>query len=221
MNECSGLKIFDKILEYTDLNNLKTLEIGCGTGRISSLLSSKTNLLFAIDPDEHAIQKARANVSGVDFRTGSGEALDFSTDSFDIVIFTLSLHHQNPQKALREAMRVLRADGIILVIEPIPDGEIEVLFSFLHNENKEKAVAQNCIDSSGLTTVKSELFTADWVFEDKTDLFNSVFKYYDMPFDYDAAEEMSNFLGEKINSNPIVCKDKMIIQCLQIDTVVT
>jgi SAM-dependent methyltransferase len=216
MNEYSGQKICDKILEYADLNNLKTLEIGCGTGRISSILSTKTNLLFAIDPDEHAIKKARANVSGVDFRTGSGEALDFPTAFFDIVIFTLSLHHQDSQKALSEAMRVLRTDGIILVIEPIPDGEIEVLFSFLHNENKEKVAAQNCIDSSGLTTVKSEVFTSDWVFEDKTDLFNSLFEYYDMPFDYDTAEKISNFLGEKINSNPIVCKDKMIIQCLQV-----
>lgn len=218
MKEYSGQKICEKIFEYTELKNLKILEIGCGTGRISSILSTKTNLLVAIDPDENAIKKARANVSGIDFRIGSGEALDFPAAFFDIVIFTLSLHHQDSQKALNEATRVLKTGGKILVIEPIPEGEIEIIFSFLHNENKEKYFAQNCIDMSGLKIGKSEVFTSDWVFENKIDLFNSVFEYYDMPFDYDTTKEISNFLGEKINSDPIVCEDKMIIQILEVET---
>ena len=216
MKEYSGQKICEKIFEYTELRNLKTLEIGCGTGRISSILSTKTNLLVAIDPDENAIRKARANAPGVDFRIGSGEALNFPTAYFDIVIYTLSLHHQDSQKALSEAMRVLKTGGKILVIEPIPEGEVEIILSFLHNENKEKAFAQNCINKSGLKIVNSEDFLTDWVFENKIDLFNSVFEYYDMPFDYAIAKEISNFLGEKINSNPIVCEDKMIIQSLEV-----
>ena len=218
MKEYSGEKICEKIFEFTELKNLKTLEIGCGSGRISSLLSTRANLLIAIDPDQGAINKARANVSGVDFRVGSGEALDFPDDFFDIVIFTLSLHHQDSQRALNEASRVLKTGGEILVIEPVPEGEAEIIFSFLHNENKEKSFAQKCIDESGLKILKSEIFTSDWVFENKIDLFDFLFDYYDVPFDDGTAKEISDFLGEKINSNPIVCEDKMIIQSLKLES---
>ena len=217
MEEYSGQKICDKIFEYAELKNQRILEIGCGAGRISSILSKETNLLVAIDPDENAIKKARANVSGIDFRVGSGEALDFPTAFFDIVLFTLSLHHQNCKKALNEATRVLKPGGKILVIEPIPEGEVEIIFSFLHNEDKEKEIAQNCIVKSGLKIAKSEVFTSDWVFENEADLFKSVFEYYDMPFDYNTTKKISAYLGKKIKSTPIVCQDKMIIQSLQVE----
>ena len=108
MKEYSGRKICEKIFEYAELKNRKILEIGCGTGRISSNLSTKTNLIIDIDPDENAIKKARADVSGVEFRVGSGEALNFPAAFFDIVIFTLSLHHQDSQKALNESQESIK-----------------------------------------------------------------------------------------------------------------
>ena len=37
--------------------------------------------------------------------------------------------------------------------------------------------------------VKSEVFTSNWVFENKIDLFESVFEHYAMPFDYDTADK--------------------------------
>lgn len=52
MEEYSAQKIYEKIVGYDDLVNKKILEIGCGDGRISSLLSMKSDSLIAIDPDE-------------------------------------------------------------------------------------------------------------------------------------------------------------------------
>lgn len=216
MKEYSAEKISKIILEYADLNNNTILEIGCGTGRISSFLSEHTDLLVAIDPDEQSIMKARADIAGVDFQIGSGESLNFADNSFDVVLFTLSLHHQNSKKALYEAQRVVRSDGKILVIEPVPDGEIEKIFSFLQNEDKEKVYAQQCIHHSGLKIARSEIFTSGWVFDNEADLLNSVFEYYNMPFNYDIAQEISIYLGEKIQNSPIVCEDKMIIQSLYV-----
>jgi ubiquinone/menaquinone biosynthesis C-methylase UbiE len=214
MKEDSAQKISDIIFDNSELKNCKTLEIGCGSGRISAILSSKANRLVAIDPDEKAINKAAENVSGVDFRVGSGEALDFPDSFFDVVIFTLSLHHQNCRKALGEATRVLKSDGKIIIIEPVAEGEIESVFSFLVNEDKEKAFAQECILNSELKLIKSEFFSSTWVFENNTDLLTSVFEYYNMPFNINIAKKISNYLGLKIKSKPIVCEDKMIIQIL-------
>lgn len=218
MKENSGQKIFEKIVKYADLRSKNILEIGCGDGRISSLLSAESDSLFAVDPDEKKIRQAKTNISGVDFRIGSGENLNFPNSIFDIVIFTLSLHHQNSHKAISEANRVLKAGGKILVIEPVVEGEIEQVFSFLHNENNEKKEAQNSIIDSGLSIVDSEIFTAEWIFRNKEDLLQSVFQFYDMAFDPDIALKIISFVGNKAESNPIVLLDTMIIQSLSKET---
>ena len=171
MKEDSDQKIYEKIAKYTDLINKNILEIGCGNGRISSLLSVESGSLIAVDPDEKMIRKAKTHISGVDFRIGSGEKLNFPDSFFDLVIFTLSLHHQNSQKAIREAARVLKTGGRILVIEPVVEGEIEQVFAFLHNENNEKRDAQKSIIDSGLSIVDSEIFTVEPLAEIKKNNF--------------------------------------------------
>lgn len=218
MEEYSDQKIYEKIVKYTDLANKNILEIGCGDGRISSLLSEESDSLIAVDSDEKKIRQAKAHISGVDFRIGSGEKLNFPNNFFDIVIFTLSLHHQNSQKAISEATRVLKIGGKILVIEPMAEGEIEQVFAFLHNENRAKREAQRSITDSGLLIVDSETFTAEWTFRNKGDLLESLFQYYEMPYDPDIALKIFNFMGNKIRSNPIVLIDTMIIQSLSKET---
>lgn len=214
MQEYSAQKICDKIFEYAQLKDKEILEIGCGSGRISSILSAQANLLTAIDPDEKAILQAAEDFPEIDFRIGSGESLNFEDNSFDIVIFTLSLHHQNSESALIEASRILKNGGQILVIEPVAEGEIEQIFSFLVNEDKEKAIAQKSIKNSGLSLLKEEYFSADWVFDNEADLINSVFGYYDMPIKSNTVEKIKDFMGMKIKSCPLVCEDKMVIQSL-------
>lgn len=215
MKEYSSQIIFEKIIQYSDIENKEIMEIGCGDGRITTLLSGKPKMLVAIDPDEKKIKEAKTNIKGVDFQIGSGEKTLFSNNSFDLVIFTLSLHHQNSQIAIKEACRVLKDNGKILVIEPVVEGELEQLFALLYNENKEKIKAQNSIRTSGLFLENSETFEAKWVFENEKDLIKSTFEYYKMPFDSKIASQMSSHLGEKIKDHPIVLLDLMIIQSLK------
>lgn len=215
MKEYSSQIIFEKIIQYSDIENKEILEIGCGDGRITTLLSGKPKMLVAIDPDEKKIKEAKTNIKGVDFQIGSGEKTLFSNNSFDLVIFTLSLHHQNSQIAIKEACRVLKDNGKILVIEPVVEGELEQLFALLYNENKEKIKAQNAIGASGLFLEDSETFEAKWVFENEKDLIRSTFEYYEMPLDSKIASQMSSHLGEKIKDHPIVLLDLMTIQSLK------
>lgn len=215
MQENSDQKIFDQIIKHTELKSKKVLEIGCGAGRISSFLSKETSQLIAIDPDDNAIKKAKRTIQGVDFRVGSGELLNYPDSFFDTVIFTLSLHHHpNSKKALSEAKRVLGQNGIIIVVEPVRDGELEQVFAFVHNENTETLNAQNSIKNSDLSVIALDVFSSEWVFEDEDDLFQSLFGYYNMPISSNATDNITNFLGKKIKSKPIILKDKLIIQSL-------
>jgi ubiquinone/menaquinone biosynthesis C-methylase UbiE len=109
---------------------------------VTFFLADRPAALIAIDPDPAAIEEARRVVTGVDFRIGSGEKLDFPNRWFDLVLFTLSLHHQDSKRALQEAQRVLKKDGEILVIEPDAEGEVERVFAVVHNEDAAKQAAQ-------------------------------------------------------------------------------
>lgn len=215
MKEESSQRIAEKILQFVDLKNLQVLEIGCGNGRITSLMVGKPKKLTAIEPDVEKIREAQEKIVGVDFRVGSGENLEFPEKCFDIIIFTLSLHHQDSRVALKEASRVLKDGGKILVIEPVNEGEVERVCSFLHNEDQATLEAQKSINESGLIIERSETFKAKWIFENKEILYNSVFEHHDMPFDDNTTMQISNLLGAKLETNPIILTDTMIIQSLK------
>lgn len=214
MKNDSDRRILEKILAFDNLENRDVLEIGCGNGRITCLMAGKPKNLTAIEPDPEKIREAREKIPGVDFRRGSGEKLAFAGNSFDLVIFTLSLHHQRSEAALSEAARVLRKDGRALIIEPVNEGEIERLFSLLQDETHEVLLAKRAVDGNNLHLEKSEEFTAEWIFEDKEDLLQSVFHHYNMPFDDQTATRITEFLGKKLENTPVVLQDSMVIHVL-------
>ena len=214
MNNNSDIKISDAIQSHVEMMGKAVLEIGCGHGRISTHLVKMTGQLTAIDPDKKRIQTAKDCVPEAIFQVGSGEKLRFNNNSFDFVIFTLSLHHQNSGKALREAKRVLKPHGKVVVVEPLPSGEIEQVFSFLTDENKSKHDAQKAICDSSLNLEKEVPVAAEWFFSDRDDLLKSIFEYYEMSYDKRKSSDVVRFLGSKIEEAPIVIDDSMILQVL-------
>jgi len=214
MRDDSDLIIIEKILQFTDLEDRDVLEVGCGDGRITALMAGRAGTLTAIEPDSEHMGRARKGVSGVAFHIASGEALPFSDASFDLVLFTLSLHHQRSDRALSEASRVLRDSGRILVVEPVNEGEIERICAVLHNEDRETLEAQRAIGESGLRIERSEVFHAPWVFESRDEVCRSIFRYYDMPYDAHRARRIADLVGERPEGYPIVLLDRMIIQSL-------
>ncbi len=215
MEQDSDRITLKKIQQFAELDNNHILEIGCGDGRITSMIVGKANTIIAIDPDAASIREAQETITGADFRTGSGECLEFSNNCFDLVIFSLSLHHQDSPTALREAIRVLKDKGQILVLEPVNDGEIEQVCNLFRDESQELFESRNAIEESDLRIEYSEMFITEWVFENRDELYESLFEYYDMPYDSNIASQVAEFLGPKLNSNPLVLQDRIIILSLR------
>ena len=215
MKDYSDKIIAEKISKYTDLMNKRVLEIGCGNGRITSYLADKTQKLTAIEPDYNEIIEARDKLPGVDFQTASGEYLPLPDDCFDVVVFTLSLHHQNSEAAISEAVRILKEDGEICVIEPTIEGEIQRAFSLVQSENHELIQAQDSIKNSGLKVHDSETFYAIWSFDDKDDLCRTIFSYYNVPIERRKAAEIIRLIGAKAEEEPIELLDELVIQLIR------
>ena len=94
----------------------EVLEIGVGTGRNLEHYQRGIHLTgIDISPPMLDIARQRASMLGreVDLRLGDAQALEFADDSFDSIVFTLSLCSiPDDQKALREAPAASSSSGL-------------------------------------------------------------------------------------------------------------
>jgi ubiquinone/menaquinone biosynthesis C-methylase UbiE len=101
----------------------RALEVGCGTGAVARVLAAMPAVreVIGIDPSPIFVEKARElgrNLPRLTFQTADGRALPFADASFDLVVFHTTLCHiPDPEQALREARRVLRADGWLALLD--------------------------------------------------------------------------------------------------------
>ena len=201
-----------KIEEFVQLNGKTLLDIGCGDGRLTALLAGKPEAITAIDPDESRIETARRNISGVNFLVGSGEELDFAKETFDIVLFSYSLHHQNCTKALAEAGRVVRQTGHILIIEPDHDGEYSRLVSiFEKDETQLLRRTLEYITSGSVNILRRDTYCVDHPFEDEKKLYDYFMKNYMTEKDDSAVEKMQAVIGNKKSNRSLIVKDMVNI----------
>lgn len=157
----------EKIDNVIPLGRNVVLEIGCGDGNYTRQLSKYVGYLSAIDPDDKSISRAVAenNLENVVYRTMSATRLDHYSDSaFNVVIFTLSIHHMNEESmhlAIREAVRVVIPSGHIVFLEPNETGsffEAEKHFDACDgDEDAEKELAFRIIQGSKLLSEVYEL----------------------------------------------------------------
>jgi ArsR family transcriptional regulator len=98
-------------------------DLGSGDGGSAVLLSRSAVQVIGVDASEKMLEVARdqalrAGASNVDFRLGEMEELPIDDASVDLVFFSQSLHHAaHPERALREAARILRPGGRIVILD--------------------------------------------------------------------------------------------------------
>lgn len=100
------------------MSNKTILEIGCGQGFNTHILS-KRNKVIGIDLSKEDIMIAKKRYPKVHFMIMNAENLKFKSNSFDI-IYALEVfeHIDNLNKAVSEIKRVLRKNGRLIVSIP-------------------------------------------------------------------------------------------------------
>jgi len=107
-------------LQVENLRGKRILEVGCGAG-VNLLSLQRCAEVVGIDVEPLYLQftGVLARLEGVPTPTrvcGRAERLPFEDESFDVALFHGSLPYMRIEKALREAGRVLRPGGRVLVI---------------------------------------------------------------------------------------------------------
>ncbi len=107
--------IFDKIIKFIP-PPARVLEIGCGTGNVSSFLSQKGYVVNGCEYFSEAIDIAWPGFPKIQ---GDATNLPYKNNSYDIVgLFDVMEHFQDDMILLKEAFRVVREGGIIVVTVP-------------------------------------------------------------------------------------------------------
>ena len=94
------------------------LDVGCGTGFLLDLLVvQKAARYSGLDLSEEMIRVAKGKaIPGAEFVAGSADKLPYPDESFNIVACSQSFHHYPyPEKAMREAWRVLKNGGLYIL----------------------------------------------------------------------------------------------------------
>ena len=109
----------DLIKKYADLKGKRILDIGCGIGMYSQKFKGEGAEVFGIDIDKKNIERAKKLDSLVNFLCSSAEKTPFEDNFFDIVFLNEVLEHvKDDKKALKEALRVVRPRGKIIIFAP-------------------------------------------------------------------------------------------------------
>lgn len=96
--------------------NARWLDLGCGTGAFTELISTHCApaSLTGVDPAPAQIAYAKARLPAAEFQVGDSMALPFDDDRFDVVASALVLHFiPDRNKAFAEMRRVTRPGGIV------------------------------------------------------------------------------------------------------------
>jgi SAM-dependent methyltransferase len=102
---------------------LKVADLGCGEGYLTIEAARWASSVIAVDRSEVVLKRARSlarrrRVSNVMWKKGELEKLPMKDGSVDVALLSQALHHaQDPERALREAARVTKGGGRVLVLD--------------------------------------------------------------------------------------------------------
>lgn len=95
------------------------LDLGSGEGSRLNKLIKKGQNGWGIDISPKAVEIAKNKYPYLNFKVGNLGKLPYKKDLFDVVYSAFVFEHlKNPEKAILEAMRVLKKGGKLLIVAP-------------------------------------------------------------------------------------------------------
>lgn len=117
IQEVQARPLYEEALQRTQVGaGARLLDVGCGSGVASHMAAARGAQVSGLDASEAMIAIASERTPAGEFRIGDLEALPFRDATFDVVTgFNAFQYAANPAVALREAGRVTRPGGWIVV----------------------------------------------------------------------------------------------------------
>lgn len=136
--KCSGEDAIRELLAHPYQT---LLDVGCGTGWLLNRLARVHPAEYhGLDVSENMLAVAEEkHIPGAVFVQGVADRLPYADNSFDVVTCIQSFHHYpDPDRAMREVLRVLKPGGLYLLSDTGVGGlagwiDNHILFRFLNS----------------------------------------------------------------------------------------
>lgn len=125
-------------------------DLGCGTGMTAAMLAPWIHSLEAVDREPAMLEAARVRLNGIDnirFHECDLTRLTLDDHSVDAAVLSLVLHHvPEPEAVIKEAARILRPGGQLMVLDMVEHDREEYrdTMGHLHLGFSEADVGQWC-----------------------------------------------------------------------------
>lgn len=110
-----GMQVLEKLARKAN----KILDLGCGEGTRLNLVLTKKQQGTGVDISTTAVKLGRKRYPRINFIEADLENIPLESDNFDIVYSAYVLEHlSDPGQVLKEATRLVRKDGFLVLIAP-------------------------------------------------------------------------------------------------------
>ena len=154
---------FTKSEKVSNTFKLEIADLGCGDGTLTVEMSKFASTVIAVDINPEVLALARQRIERLGLKnikliSENIDKLSLASKSFDVVFFSQSLHHlENPQGSIKEATRLLKPGGKLMIMELATHCEKWVIEKLNHKWlGFEIETLKDYIQSAGLNLVYSE-----------------------------------------------------------------
>ncbi|MFH1500918.1 MAG: methyltransferase domain-containing protein [archaeon] len=149
--EDEGNKVLKKLLEKCSFKDKEVLEIGCGSGKYTSLLAPSSKKYYALEISKPLINLTKEKckkIKNIKYLNYSAEEIPLNDKSVDIVfaswVLTAMISEEMREKSIKEIQRVLKKGGDIWLFENYLEGEFMDMRD-IKASKKDKADVRNLI----------------------------------------------------------------------------
>jgi len=107
----------EMVRRFVPLENARILDIGCGIGTYVRRFRTYSDDVYGVDVEPDRVEEASQTLPNISL--APGEHLPFPDDFFDVVFSNEVIEHvEDDRQTIREAVRVTRPGGTIVIFAP-------------------------------------------------------------------------------------------------------
>ncbi len=117
---------YEKLDEICDLNGMRVLDFGAGTGLLSFLIAQKASEVWALDNSKGMLEELERKIAQSGVKHIHPRYFDLDKDrmpkDFDLFVTSMTLHHIEDTKGfLHKAKSSLKPGGIIAILDLVTE----------------------------------------------------------------------------------------------------
>ena len=118
--------VIERIRKFLSLDEplARALDVGCGTGFSTIALKEIAREIVGVDASAEMVALAEKDAR-IEYFVATASQLPFAEDEFELITISQAFHWLDREKFLREAARVLRAGGWLVVYDNYFSGVLE------------------------------------------------------------------------------------------------